>query len=286
MPVTVSGSGRSYSILNNSFTNASTGTVISPTDGNAAHADVAAGINTALNLAQIEGQRRLMGIQAYTATPPGSPADGQVWLVATGATGVWTGKDKKFAAYTSGSYQFFDPIAGDIAVIVSTLQGYQYDASNVWQPWMATFVGDSGSGGQKGLVPGPVAGDAAAAKFLSANGTWSAIAVLVANISNATTIGRNILLAADAAAERALIGSPPTPQTTGAGVGQVVAQTSSAGGSLSAPAGGSWLSMYLGFSSTAFTLNSGFSANVVAGGSVIVAGTSGVLWTAISWRIV
>jgi microcystin-dependent protein len=35
-------------------------------------------------------------------------------------------------------------------------------------------VGDSGSGGTKGLVPAPAAGDTAAAKFLSAAGTWAA----------------------------------------------------------------------------------------------------------------
>lgn len=34
------------------------------------------------------------------------------------------------------------------------------------------FVGDSGSGGTKGLVPAPAAGDAASNKFLSANGSW------------------------------------------------------------------------------------------------------------------
>jgi hypothetical protein len=38
------------------------------------------------------------------------------------------------------------------------------------------LVGDSGSGGTKGLVPAPAAGDAAASKFLKADGTWSAIA--------------------------------------------------------------------------------------------------------------
>lgn len=38
------------------------------------------------------------------------------------------------------------------------------------------FVGDSGSGGTKGLVPAPAAGDAAANKFLKANGTWAATA--------------------------------------------------------------------------------------------------------------
>lgn len=36
------------------------------------------------------------------------------------------------------------------------------------------FVGDSGSGGTKGLVPAPAAGDAAADKFLKADGTWTA----------------------------------------------------------------------------------------------------------------
>jgi hypothetical protein len=36
------------------------------------------------------------------------------------------------------------------------------------------MVGDSGSGGTKGLAPAPAAGDAAANKFLKADGTWAA----------------------------------------------------------------------------------------------------------------
>jgi hypothetical protein len=36
------------------------------------------------------------------------------------------------------------------------------------------MVGDSGSGGTKGLAPAPAAGDAAAGKFLKADGTWAA----------------------------------------------------------------------------------------------------------------
>lgn len=36
------------------------------------------------------------------------------------------------------------------------------------------FVGDSGSGGTKGAVPAPASGDAAAGKFLKADGTWTA----------------------------------------------------------------------------------------------------------------
>ena len=38
---------------------------------------------------------------------------------------------------------------------------------------LSSFVGDSGSGGTKGLVPAPAAGDAAAGKVLTADGNWS-----------------------------------------------------------------------------------------------------------------
>jgi hypothetical protein len=37
---------------------------------------------------------------------------------------------------------------------------------------LPVFVGDSGSGGVAGAVPAPGAGDAAAGKFLKANGSW------------------------------------------------------------------------------------------------------------------
>lgn len=39
---------------------------------------------------------------------------------------------------------------------------------------VAVVVGDSGAGGTKGLVPAPGAGDAAAGKYLKANGAWDA----------------------------------------------------------------------------------------------------------------
>lgn len=42
-------------------------------------------------------------------------------------------------------------------------------------------VGDSGSGGTKGLVPAPAAGDAAAGKYLAAGGVWSVPAAVVAD---------------------------------------------------------------------------------------------------------
>ncbi len=47
---------------------------------------------------------------------------------------------------------------------------------------LSAVVGDSGSGGTKGLVPAPAAGDTAAARFLSAAGTFAA-AVPVGSIT-------------------------------------------------------------------------------------------------------
>lgn len=38
---------------------------------------------------------------------------------------------------------------------------------------LSNFVGDSGAGGTKGLVPAPAAGDAAGNKYLKADGTWA-----------------------------------------------------------------------------------------------------------------
>ena len=50
----------------------------------------------------------------------------------------------------------------------------------------AEFVGDSGSGGAKGVVPAPATGDAA--KYLKGNGTWaSVIDVGTASISTTST---------------------------------------------------------------------------------------------------
>ena len=39
--------------------------------------------------------------------------------------------------------------------------------------YLVTFTGDAGAGGARGLVPAPAAGDAAAFRFLKADGTWA-----------------------------------------------------------------------------------------------------------------
>jgi hypothetical protein len=61
-----------------------------------------------------------------------------------------------------------------------------------------SFVGDSGAGGTKGLVPAPASGDAAANKYLHADGTWRIIAGGGDVSSNtATSVVNEIALFAD-----------------------------------------------------------------------------------------
>lgn len=51
---------------------------------------------------------------------------------------------------------------------------WQFDSNADISAYDPPFVGDSGSGGKAGNVPAPASGDAAAGKFLKADGTWSA----------------------------------------------------------------------------------------------------------------
>jgi len=46
------------------------------------------------------------------ASPPASPAAGACYLVATGATGAWAGKDGMLAGFTEGGWRFIAAIEG------------------------------------------------------------------------------------------------------------------------------------------------------------------------------
>lgn len=80
-------------------------------------------------------------------------ADGS-WTTPTGDSPMSAGT---FLANATGGTALPTPINGTQATAILT-----------------AFVGDSGSGGTKGLVPAPAPGDAAANKFLNAAGGWSA----------------------------------------------------------------------------------------------------------------
>ncbi len=75
--------------------------------------------------------------RTHTA-PPGSPANGDTYIVKATATGVWAGMENKIAVWRSGpaAWQFYTPKAGWMAVITSegtygTLSTFN---GTVWSP--------------------------------------------------------------------------------------------------------------------------------------------------------
>lgn len=65
-----------------------------------------------------EALKRLDGlvqiaVKASGATvPPGTPADGDRYLLGSGATGVWAGRDSSLAVYADGAWWFAAPRIG------------------------------------------------------------------------------------------------------------------------------------------------------------------------------
>lgn len=67
-------------------------------------------INSALDIIDAAAK---VGVANMTLTaPPGSPVDGDSYVVAATATGAWVGKENQIAAYRSGAWIFVDPPNG------------------------------------------------------------------------------------------------------------------------------------------------------------------------------
>jgi hypothetical protein len=70
----------------------------------------------------------------YQNDPPGSPSEGDRYLVGSSPTGSWTGHAEE-VAYYSGGWQFLDPMPGWRAYVVGDSE-YVYDesSSGYWLP--------------------------------------------------------------------------------------------------------------------------------------------------------
>lgn len=100
--------------------------------------------------------------------------------VSQGGTGNTTGRPSGVAGgVLAGTYPnpAYAPIAANTFVANATAGSAAPTAitGTVATTKLNNFVGDSGSGGTKGLVPAPASGDAAASKYLGAGGTWSVV---------------------------------------------------------------------------------------------------------------
>jgi hypothetical protein len=67
------------------------------------HNEALARIDAALH-ASVEGEA--------LSQPPGSPTEGQSWIVGAAASAAWAGQENKLASWTSGGWRFVEPIPG------------------------------------------------------------------------------------------------------------------------------------------------------------------------------
>jgi len=77
-------------------------------------------------------------------TPPGSPADGDRYIVGASPTGSWSGHATQVAAWQDGAWAFYVPVAGWLAWVTDESQSYLF-AGGGWIP--------APGGGGASLVP-------------------------------------------------------------------------------------------------------------------------------------
>lgn len=64
------------------------------------------------------------------AAPPGSPSEGDTYIVAVGGTGAWAGKDNNLTTYYNGGWRFYVPKVGRSTFVVD--EGLQYLFLTSW----------------------------------------------------------------------------------------------------------------------------------------------------------
>ena len=76
-----------------------------------------------------------------TTVPPGSPAEGDCYIVAPSSTGVWAGKDQKLALFSNGGWSFRTAADGWLMFVADSVELAVF-RSGVW----ASFNGVGGTG--------------------------------------------------------------------------------------------------------------------------------------------
>jgi hypothetical protein len=83
-------------------------------------------VNEALNLLDAIVQAGV--IDKDLTAPPGSPSEGDMYIVGASATGAWASHDDDFAVYQNGAWVFVTPLNGFISWVTDEEVFYVYDS--------------------------------------------------------------------------------------------------------------------------------------------------------------
>lgn len=102
------------------------------------------------NLVGLGVVTQLSVLSRTVAAQPGAPANGDRYMIPTGATGAqWAGNDGKVAAYIDGAWTFYTPVNGWQAKVIDEGVRVEYSGS----AWVWFGVNDLLAGVIKGCVP-------------------------------------------------------------------------------------------------------------------------------------
>jgi hypothetical protein len=132
------------------------------------------------------GALSYFGIFKVTGTITDAVGYTKVTIAHVSSSGTWVADDEMSIDFSVAGDQSTD---GRIPTVTAAGNAMIAAANAAAQTaLLSNFVGDSGSGGTKGLVPAPASGDTAAGKFLKADATW---ATLVSGSLNVQTFSAN-----------------------------------------------------------------------------------------------
>lgn len=146
-------------------------------------ADRSATVNEAI--ARLEGGAVLFAcIQVLLNTPPGSPAEGDFYIIGAAGTGVWSSHNKQPTVYYNGAWLFYPLIEGMYADDQSADALYRYDGST----WTAVISGGGGAPANVDYLVKTASGSLSAERVVTDTATviwdWATSGQAKANITS------------------------------------------------------------------------------------------------------
>lgn len=106
----------------------------------------------------VSGVVRFDVVSRTVAAPPGSPTDGQKWIIPAGGTGAWAGKTNQIAVRAAGAWSYLVPSGGWTAYVDDTELHVGYAPSVGWA-LLGASGGASGAAATDSRIAGHFAGN-------------------------------------------------------------------------------------------------------------------------------